>query len=95
MLECSVQKLDYCIQGQGHSDGSKCQWLFVQMISSEPQNIITKLGMVMQHHESECHAEKIAHCLQCQGHTEGLYNQNIIISSVSSKPLVHLQTNLV
>ena len=24
-LECPVEKLDYCIQGQGHSKGSKCQ----------------------------------------------------------------------
>ena len=23
--ECPVEKLDYCIQGQGHSEGSKCQ----------------------------------------------------------------------
>ena len=23
--ECSVEKWDYCVQGQGHSKGSKCQ----------------------------------------------------------------------
>ena len=23
--ECSVEKWDYCVQGQGHSEGSKCQ----------------------------------------------------------------------
>ena len=23
--ECSVEKLDYCVQGQGHSEDSKCQ----------------------------------------------------------------------
>ena len=32
--------LDYCFQGQGDSKGSKYQWLFVRMISSEPQNIL-------------------------------------------------------
>ena len=26
-LECPVEKLNYCIQGQGHSEGSICQWL--------------------------------------------------------------------
>ena len=36
--ECPVKKLDYCIQGQGHSEGSKCQWMFVRMTSSQPQN---------------------------------------------------------
>ena len=38
--ECSVEKWDYCIQGQGHSKGSKCQWMFVRMICSEPHNIL-------------------------------------------------------
>ena len=23
--ECPVEKLDYCVEGQGHSKGSKCQ----------------------------------------------------------------------
>ena len=32
--------MDYCIQGQGHSKGPKCWWLFSQMISSELQNIL-------------------------------------------------------
>ena len=28
------------IQGQGHRKGSKCQWMFVRMIPSEPQDIL-------------------------------------------------------
>ena len=28
-LECPVEELDYCIQGQGHSKGSNCWWMFV------------------------------------------------------------------
>ena len=32
--ECSVEKWDYCIQGQGHSKASKCQWMFFLMIFS-------------------------------------------------------------
>ena len=32
--------LDYYVEGQGYSKCSKCQWIFVWMISSEPQNIL-------------------------------------------------------
>ena len=39
-LECPVEKLDYCVQGQGHSKRSECQWMFVWLISSETQNIL-------------------------------------------------------
>ena len=35
-----VGKLDCCVQGQGHSEGSKFQWMFVQMMSSEPFNLL-------------------------------------------------------
>ena len=34
-----MEKLDYCIQDQGHISDSKCQWMFVKMIPSEPQNL--------------------------------------------------------
>ena len=27
-----MEKLDHCIQGQGHSEGSEYQWLCIQMI---------------------------------------------------------------
>ena len=38
--ECLMKKLDCCVQGQGHSKISKCQWMFVQMISSELLNLL-------------------------------------------------------
>ena len=38
--ECFLEKLDCCVQGQGHSKILKCQWIFVQMISSETLNIL-------------------------------------------------------
>ena len=38
-LECPMEKWDYCVEGQGHSKGSKCLWMFVSMIS-ESQNIL-------------------------------------------------------
>ena len=51
---------------------------------------VTKLGLVMQHHEPECHAENLFHFLQSQGQSAGLYNQNMTISAISSKLLVRL-----
>ena len=91
--ECPVEKWDYCFQGQGHSESSKCLWMFVWRISSEPQNIL--LPNLVQHRKPECHAEKLVHCVQCQGHSEGLYNQSMTIFTISSKLLVHLQPNFV
>ena len=35
-----MEKLDCCVQGQGHSEITKCQWMFVQMISSETLNLL-------------------------------------------------------
>ena len=38
--ECIMEKLDCCVQGQSHSKISKCQWMFVHMISSELLNLL-------------------------------------------------------
>ena len=53
--ECSVKKIDYCNQGQGHSKGSKCQFC-PDDICKTNKHFLTKLGIVMHHHEPECHA---------------------------------------
>ena len=34
------KKMDYCVQGQDHSETSKCRWMFVRTISSELLNIL-------------------------------------------------------
>ena len=60
------------------------------------QPFVTKLGIVVHHHEPECHAKKMGFYLQGQGHSVGLYNQNktvSIISFISSKPVSLLQPN--
>ena len=36
----SEEKRVYCVQGQGHIEGSKCQWMFVWIIIFGPQNIL-------------------------------------------------------
>ena len=38
--EYLMKILNCCIQGQGHSKISKCQWIFVQMIFSESLNLL-------------------------------------------------------
>ena len=58
------------------------------------QPFVTKLGIVVHHHELECHAKKLGFYLQDQGHSVGLYNQNMMVSTIffiSSKPVSLLQ----
>ena len=62
------KKEDYCIQGQGHSEGLKTSML-VQMVSSRPPNIVTKFGIVMHHHEP--HTKRLVCYFQGQGHSKG------------------------
>ena len=38
--KCFMEKLYCCVQGHGHSKISKCQWMFVKMISSESLNLL-------------------------------------------------------
>ena len=38
--ECYMEKLDCCVQGQGHSNTSKYQWMFIQMMFSESLNLL-------------------------------------------------------
>ena len=61
---------------------------------------VTKLVIVVHHHEPECHANFLIFFnglyLQGQGHSLGLYNQNMTVSTISfisSKPVSLLQTN--
>ena len=63
--ECFMEKLDCCVQDQGHSKISKCQWMFVQMISSEMLNLL----LVMHHYEPDWLWERLVCCLQGQGHS--------------------------
>ena len=59
--------------------------MFVQMIFFlTTKHFVSKLGIVMHHHESECHAKRLVCCFQGQGHRKGSYDQNITISTVSS-----------
>ena len=64
-------------------------------ISSAAEPSLTKLGMVMQHHEPEYCAKKIVYYLQGQGHSKGSYGQNMTVCTTSSELLILLLLNLV
>ena len=69
--ECPVNF--FYIQGQSHSKGSKCQWMFVRMISSEPQNILLpNLVWWCSIMSQSVMWGKIVYFLQGQGHSEAL-----------------------
>ena len=57
-------------------------------------HFVTKLGIVMQHHEPEGHAKNLVHCLQCQGHSAGLHNQNMTMSTIYLLNCWSIATNL-
>ena len=62
------------------------------------QSFVTKLSIVVHHHEPECHAKKKKKglYLQVQGHSVGLYNQYMTVSTISFigfKPVSLLQPN--
>ena len=87
----------YCVQGQGRSEDSKCQWMFVRMISFEPQNILLPNFVwwcsimslsVMLKKKQVCYR-------QSQGHSDGLYDQNTTLSAVSSELMILRQPDLV
>ena len=90
--ECLVEKLDYCIQGQGHSEGSKCRclprWYFLNR-----QTFCYQTRIVMHHNEH--HAKKVVCYFQGQGHTKGSYEQNMTVSTVCFELLILLLQNLV
>ena len=61
--ECFMEKLDCCVQGQGHSKISNCQWMLVQMISSE------MLNLLLPNLEPDCLSKRLVGCLPGQGHS--------------------------
>ena len=78
-------------------------WMIVQIVSSEPQNILSPnlvclcsiiSQSVMQKNWFSILNVKVT-ARACHGHSEGSYNQNMSLSFLSSKLLVGLQSNLV
>ena len=55
--ECPVNKMDYCIQGQGQNFNIK--------------HFAIKLGIVIHHHEPECSAKRLVCYFQGRGQIKG------------------------
>ena len=88
------EKLDCCVQGRGHSKGSKCQWMIVCTISSEPPNILLPdLAWWCIIKSRNVGRKKLVRYLQGQGHGEDSYDLNMTASSLSFK-LILLQPSL-
>ena len=88
------KKLNYCIQGQGHSKGSKCQCLSGWYLIIA-RNFVTKLGIVMHHHELGCQAKRLVSYLQDQSYSEGSSDENMTVSTIFSELLTPLLPNFV
>ena len=90
-----LEKGKHC--GVFRGEGCNARDIFVPTrLSVSLQPFVTKLGIVVHHHEPECHAKKMGFYLQGQGHSVGLYNQNMTVSTISfisSKPVSLLQSN--
>ena len=69
---CPAEKMDYCVQGQGHSEDlcNQNKTIFYYIFQTAGP-FATKLGVVVQHYKPECPAEKMDYCVQGQGHSEG------------------------
>ena len=57
--------------------------------------MVTKLGIVMHHHELESHATRLVYYFQGLGHSKGSYDQNMTVPTVFSELLILLLANLV
>ena len=91
------EKLDCCFQGQGHSEGSKCQWMFFWRMSSEPPNILLPnlLWWYIIIRGARVSYGNIALLSSGQGHSKSSYDQNMSVPTVSFELLILLQPNLV
>ena len=73
--DCPMKKWDDCVHSQGHSKGSKSQWMFVQM------NCSTLVRWCIIIHWSVMQKMLVCH-LQGQGLSKGLYDQHMTVSTV-------------
>ena len=51
-------------------------------------NFVTKLGVIMHHHEPECHAKLLVCYFQGQGHSKDSCDQNMTVSTTSFELLI-------
>ena len=86
-----MRKVDNCSRSRSQQHFKMLMNVCPDGTTWTSEHFVTKLGMVMQHHEPECHTEKLVHCLQCEGHSESLFKKVLNppgISTLSCKLLV-------
>ena len=89
-----MERLDYCIQGQGHRKGSKCE-CFSRWCILTTNDFVTELGIVMHYYELEWHAKRLVCYLEGQSDSKGSYDQSMTVYTMFSELLILLLPNLV
>ena len=83
-----IELLQFRVQGSAKENNYRL--IFVQMVES----LVTKVDMVMHHHEPTCHAKSLLRYLQGQSDNYGSQNQRMTVSAKSSELLILLPPNL-
>ena len=87
------KKLDYCFQGQRHSEGSKYQCLSRYVLNW--QIFCYQTWYCDASSWAWVHAKRLVCYFQGQGHSKGSYYQNMTVSTISAELLILLLPNLV
>ena len=89
-----VENLDYWIQGQGHSKGSK-YWCLSKWYHLNHQTFCYQTWNCDASSWAGVSCKKFICYFQGQGHSKGSHNQNMTVSTISSELLILLQQNSV
>ena len=78
------------------SSGVRDVMLMTHICSHSAESFVTKLGIVVHHHEPECHAKKMDSIFKVKVTVWAYNNQNMTVSTISfisSKQVSLLQPN--
>ena len=87
------KKWDNFIQGQGHNEGSKCQWLSRYLLKHP--TFCCQTWYCDASLWAGVRAKRFVCYFQGQGHSKGSYDQNMTVSTLSAELLILLLPNLV
>ena len=92
-----MEKWNNCTEGQGHSEGSECNRMFVWMMFSESQNILLPnfVWWCSVLSQSVMQGFFFSFSLEGQGHHEGSSDQNMSLSAIFSELLTPWKPNFV
>ena len=58
------------------------------------KHFVSKLGIMMDHHELECYAKRLVCYFQGQVHSKGSYDQNVTVFTILSELLIFFSAKL-